>query len=56
MTAKKITKLLDELELCYEEKWVADRLGGYVDTRLNRRKARKVIEKWLKKPKTTSRA
>ena len=49
----KLTKLLDELELCYEEKWVADRLGGYVDTRLNRRKARKVIEKWLK---TTSRA
>jgi hypothetical protein len=46
----KITgKLLDELELCFEDKWVEDRLGGYIDTRLNRKKARKVIETWLKK-------
>jgi hypothetical protein len=40
--------LIDELESCFEEKWINDRLGGYIETRLNRKKAKKVIETWLK--------
>ncbi len=52
---RKIIHLVDDLEMCFEQKWVEDRLGGYVDTRLNRKKARKVIEKWLKNSTPQSR-
>jgi len=52
---RKIIHLVDDLEMCFEQKWENDRLGGYVDIRLNRKKARKAIEKWLKQSTPKSR-
>jgi hypothetical protein len=41
-------QLLDDLSSCLKDHSVNDRLGGYTETRLDRRKAKKVIEAWLK--------
>lgn len=39
----KLTQALDKLEDCLKNVWVPDRIGGYTDTVLNRKKAAKLL-------------
>jgi hypothetical protein len=50
-----ITHLLDDLGFCLKNGWVNDRLGGYELTMLDRGRARKVIQQWLKESTNKSR-
>jgi len=55
MKKDSIGLLLDQIADCLSEKSYPDRIGYYTLATLNRRKARKVIEEWLKKRKNSSR-
>lgn len=43
--------LLDQLQECVKDKYVEDRLGGYMITFLDRGQARKAIKEWETKNK-----
>jgi hypothetical protein len=50
-----LKEVLDNLSGCLKEVGRDDRMGGYIITEFDRRKARKVLQQWLEKPKNKSR-